>query len=169
MAYAEGRTFYDADSHIMELPDFLRDFADPELRDRLPDLSFASGGRSADGVRDAAERGAHSPERVAELVELGDALISGPKGYMALGAFNREERKQALDQLGFDRQLVFSTFTAGFCFYGSLDEVDRYGATQAHNRAVAHFCAEDPRLMGVGALPLDDPNRTYAEHVGALR
>ena len=28
MPYAEGRTFYDADSHIMELPDFLRDFAD---------------------------------------------------------------------------------------------------------------------------------------------
>ena len=25
MPYAEGRTFFDADSHIMELPDFLRD------------------------------------------------------------------------------------------------------------------------------------------------
>ena len=25
MTYASGRTFYDADSHIMELPDFLKD------------------------------------------------------------------------------------------------------------------------------------------------
>ena len=157
MAYAQGRTFYDADSHIMELPDFLREFADPELRDRLPDLSFASGGRSSEGVGEAAEHGAHSPERVAEMVALGDALISGPKGYMALGAFNREERKQSLDQLGFDRQLVFSTFAAGFCFYGKLEGRDRYGATRAHNRAMAHFCAEDSRLMGVGTLPLDDP------------
>ena len=157
MPYAQGRTFYDADSHIMELPSFLRDFADPELRDRLPDLSFASGGRSADGVRDAAERGAQPPEKVAEMIALGDELIAGPKGYMALGAFNREERKQALDQLGFDRQLVFSTFAAGFCFYGKLDQPDRYGAARAHNRAMGHFCAEDPRLMGVGALPLDDP------------
>ena len=29
MPYAEGRTFYDADSHIMEQADFLKDFADP--------------------------------------------------------------------------------------------------------------------------------------------
>ena len=30
MTYAEGRTFYDADSHIMELPDFLRDGKAPD-------------------------------------------------------------------------------------------------------------------------------------------
>ena len=44
MAYAEGRTFFDADSHVMELPDFLLDFADAALRDRLPPLSVSSGG-----------------------------------------------------------------------------------------------------------------------------
>jgi len=42
-------------------------------------------------------------ERVAELVGLGDGLISGPKGYEALGAFNPAERSQALDQLGHSR------------------------------------------------------------------
>jgi predicted TIM-barrel fold metal-dependent hydrolase len=163
MAYAAGRTFYDADSHIMELPDFLRDFADPHVRDRLPRISFASGGRSAQGLEDAAARGAHPKERVDEMVELGDGLIAGPKGYMALGAFNREERKQALDQLGFDRQLVFSTFAAAVSFYGALDVDVRYGAARAHNRAMAHFCGEDARLMGVGALPLDDPQLAAAE------
>ena len=58
MAYTEGRTCYDADSHIMELPDFLRDFADPGQRDALPELSFGSGGRSAFGIDEAAARGA---------------------------------------------------------------------------------------------------------------
>src|SRR5262245_30404420 len=36
MTYAQGRTFFDADSHIMELPDFLKAYADPGLRDRMP-------------------------------------------------------------------------------------------------------------------------------------
>ena len=63
----------------------------------------------------------HPAERVAELVGLGDGLISGPKGYEALGAFNPSERSQALDQLGFDRQFVFSTFATGAFFPPSTD------------------------------------------------
>ena len=124
MPYAEGRTFYDADSHIMELPNFLKDFADPAVRDRLPNLSFSGGGRTLQGIEAAIERGgAQAPERVDEMIALGSDLIAGPKGYEALGAFNREERKQALDQLGFDRQLVFSTFAAGTCFHSDLGDV----------------------------------------------
>ena len=42
---------------------------------------------------------------------MGDGLIAGPKGYEALGAFNRAERSTALDLLGFDAQLVFATFS----------------------------------------------------------
>jgi predicted TIM-barrel fold metal-dependent hydrolase len=161
MPYAEGRTFYDADSHIMEQPDFLKDFADPEFRDQLPRISFEGGGRSLEGLEAASERTGQDPERVAEMVALGPDLISGPKGYQALGAFNREERKQALDQLGFHRQLVFPTFSAGACFYGESLEL-RYAATRAHNRAMAHFCAEDQRLLGVAALPLDETELAIA-------
>ena len=86
MPYAEGRTFYDADSHIMELPDFLRDFADPEVRDQLPRISFGGGGRSTNGLEAANERGGQDPDRVAEMVALGPDLLSGPKGDQALGA-----------------------------------------------------------------------------------
>ncbi len=163
MPYAEGRTHYDADSHIMELPDFLREFADPAQRDRIPLITGAGGGRSSKGIDEAATRRALPAERVAELVALGDQLIAGPKGYQALGAFNRDERTQALDQLGFDRQLVFATFSAGVAFYGDVDLELRYGGARAHNRAMAHFCEKDERLMGVGALPLDDPERAVAE------
>ena len=163
MPYAEGRTYYDADSHIMELPDFLRDFADPAHRDRIPQISASSGGRTARGVEEVAKRGAHTPERVAEMVALGDELIAGPKGYFALGAFNRDERTQALDQLGFDRQLVFATFGTAPSFYETKDPDLQYAAARAHNRAMAHFCEKDARLLGVGALPLDDPARAVAE------
>jgi predicted TIM-barrel fold metal-dependent hydrolase len=100
---------------------------------------------------------------VAELLALGDQLIGGPKGYAALGAFNGAERSRALDLLGFERQLVFSTFTAGACFYGELAPSVRYGAARAHNRAMAAFCGDDARLMGVAALPLDEPKLALAE------
>ena len=39
----------------------------------------------------------------------------------------------------------------------------RYGAYRAHNRAVAAFCAADPRLLGVGLCDLDDVERALAE------
>ena len=33
--YVGGRSVLDADSHVMELADFLDDFIDPEFKDRL--------------------------------------------------------------------------------------------------------------------------------------
>ena len=88
MVYATGRSFLDADSHVMELPDFLTSHADPDIRDRLPALPFEIGGTALHDWDQAAEHGAHSPETVEELIALGDDLLAGPKAYQALGAFN---------------------------------------------------------------------------------
>ena len=38
MTYAGERTIYDADSHLMELPDFLSAHANRKIKDRLPKL-----------------------------------------------------------------------------------------------------------------------------------
>ena len=155
MAYAQGRTFYDADSHIMELPDFLVDYADPDQRERMPRIKVPRVGPLANLLEDAQTRRGHAPEKVAELVGLGDTLISGPKGYAALGAFNAGERSTALDLLGFHKQLVFSTFSAGPAFSTQRAIEDRYAAARAHNRAMGEFTAGDRRMLGVGLLPLD--------------
>src|SRR6201999_2283182 len=82
-------------------------------------------------------------EGVAQMEALGDQLISGPKGYMALGAFNRDERSKALDMLGFHRQLVFATFSELTAFSPELSIEHRYAAARAHNRAMAEFCGKD--------------------------
>jgi predicted TIM-barrel fold metal-dependent hydrolase len=164
MTYAPAnRPFYDADSHIMELPDFLVDFADPSMRERMPRIPTPRTGPLANLMEDAKVRKGHSPETIAQLVGLGDGLIAGPKGYMALGAFNGAERSQALDQLGFHRQLVFSTFSAGICFAERRAVDDRYACARAHNRAMAAFCEGDSRLLGVAALPLDVTALTLME------
>ena len=169
MAYATGRTYLDADSHLMERPDFLRDFADAGLRARLAPLNGGSQGKTSTAWAEVVAEPGHTPERVEKMVQLGDALIAGPKGYQALGAFNREERSQALDQLGFAKQVVFTTFSVGQALHGRDIEL-MYAAAAAANRASANFCAEDPRLMGVGLLPLEDPERSAqeAEHLIGL-
>jgi hypothetical protein len=38
MPYAEGRIIHDADSHVMETPDWLLRYADPGLREHLEPL-----------------------------------------------------------------------------------------------------------------------------------
>ncbi len=167
MPYAHGRTFYDADSHVMELPDFLSQYADPAYRDRVPAIR-AVPRPLADALEDLMQRKAHAPDKVRAMVALGDDLISGPKGYFALGAFNRDERSAALDQLGFHRQLVFSTFAAGAAFATQRPVDERYAIARAHNRAMAEFCGGDERLMGVAALPLDD-TQLAVEEVEHLR
>lgn len=150
MAYAEGRTFYDADSHLMELGDWLVQFADPGVRERIRPLHLGGAGALADeAVRAAEARRAH-PETAREL----EANVMGPKGWHALGAFDPRERSRALDLLGFDSQLVFSTF-AGTQFMSDDLEL-LYGGGRAHNRAMVEFCRDDRRLIPVGFVALHD-------------
>ena len=156
MTYAAGRPTLDADSHLMELPDFLSSHADPGMVDRLPPVSFSSGGKLGQRLATYAARRHHEPAVVDELVALGDRLLTGAKGYDALGAFDTAERGLALVELGFERQFVFATFSTGVVFDARLGADVAAGAARAHNRAMAAFCASEPRLLGVGATALDD-------------
>jgi len=170
MTYAGARLCYDADSHIMELPDFFKEFADPADRDALPELNTAAGSRIGPMIEAYARTRKHSAEEVAAQVALGKRLVTGPKGYQALGAFDRDERRQALDQLGFKRQLVFSTFAAGTVFRKISNSIDlQYAAARAHNRWMASFCSADQRLMGIAALPLVSITHALAEIDNIIR
>jgi len=172
MTYApDARPFYDADSHIMELPDFLKSYADPKMRDDIPEVSYSASLVSDEEVAEIVDQGGkHSEEHRQEMIALGDDLIAKSKEIQALGAFNKDDRKVALDMLGFKKQLVFATHSVAFPFHPSSKKpLDlRYGATRAHNRHMADFCSDDDRLMGVGIVPLDDASHAMAELEFAL-
>ncbi|MBV8463599.1 MAG: amidohydrolase family protein, partial [Acidimicrobiales bacterium] len=169
MPYSEGRIVHDADAHIMETPTWLRDHADPDVRDRLPTLRYPGGnelrqtGDPEEQQRDLLaaferlrERHA-SPEWQAEDA----AEIMQRKNFAATGSFVAEDRPRALDLLGFSSQLVFNTFhNRRLRDWEHGDDLDlAYGAALAHNRGMVEFCSADHRLLPTLYVPLCDFDR----------
>jgi predicted TIM-barrel fold metal-dependent hydrolase len=167
MTYAAERVILDADSHVMELADFLDDFIDPHARDRLRRQGMeAVSAVLAEAVRRAEARGS-DPAAAAEA----ENRMMNDKGWMAMGGFDPAERSRVLDLLGFEAQLVFATFaTAMFNLPRSPRRYDDagqlasdldllYAGCRAQNRAMAAFCAGDERLLPVAYVSLVDPDR----------
>jgi predicted TIM-barrel fold metal-dependent hydrolase len=153
MPYVEGRTIHDADSHVVETPDWFFPYADPGIRDRLEPLYVSTVKPGEDDLIDHYRRRHADEEYRAE-----DATqIMLRKNWSATGSFIKEDRPAALDLLGFASQLVFNTFankTLQRVEHGDLDLA--YGTARAHNRAITDFCSVDRRLLAVGYVPLAD-------------
>ena len=164
MAYAAGRVINDADSHIMESLDWLERYADPAIRGGLKGMRLEAGGSGAEKAIAKALARQQDPVATAEIAA---NVVAGPKGWAAYGAIDPGERSKALDDLGFSRQLVFTTFAASQ-FLPSQDPDVKYGGARALNRAMAEFCRGDARLIGVGVVPLDNPERALAEIDAAI-
>ena len=160
--YVGERCVLDADSHVMELADFLDDFLDPEFKDRLRDVtSDRLAGVLTDAVAKSEERRSDT-----EKAKLAEERLLEDKGWHAMGAFDPTERSRVLDLLGVEGQLVFATFaTARFV---GKDEDRLYAGSSAQNKAMANFCSQDKRLFPVAFVPLVDPSRAVALAVEAI-
>ncbi len=145
MTYVQ-RSCRDADSHLMEHAGWLEGHADPSIRDRLKPY----------------------PKNIQPFIDTAAearAVTSEPyvfaKAWSSPGAIDSAERSRALDALGFEKQLVFPTFSLmQFAFSKDLDVL--YGGLDAHNRAMTEFCADDERLCAVGMASLTDIDRGLA-------
>ncbi len=173
MPYSSGRVVHDADAHIMETPTWLRDHADPAVRDRIEPLRYPGGNELRQtGDPEAQQR---------DLVAAFDRLRRAPRLRRVPGGRGRGDHAPqelrghrcrscprtaaaALDLLGFSSQLVFNTFhnrrLHDWEHSGDLDLA--YGTARAHNRGMVEFCAADPRLLPSCYVPLVDFDRAAA-------
>ncbi|HET7488857.1 MAG TPA: amidohydrolase family protein [Acidimicrobiales bacterium] len=172
MTYAGERVVHDADSHVMEQPDWLLRHAEPAVAERLGPLWMRGLGQFAEDVVAGVAAARRDPAAGAAL----EQELLQRKNWWALGASDPDGRSRALDLLGFRSQLVFSTHSSRSLLapLGPSVGSDRappsalrdpallYEAAAAHNRAMAEFCAGDPRLLAVAWVPLDDPARALA-------
>ena len=153
MPYIQDRLVHDADSHVMELPHWLDDFATAEVSAAF---NARFGTQYAQTLAATVARHDDPDYRANDVAE-----IMARKNHAALGAFRREDRSLALDHIGVASQLVFPT--SPNVWLEELehgDDVDLlYGAAAATNRAQAEFCAADRRLLPVGYVPLADLER----------
>lgn len=153
---AAPRRYFDADSHVLEPNDWLRPYADPDIRDALRVLEHPMAPTNEAAAAIVAERPAGM---------LHDEPLWG-RGYHAFGAWDASERREVLDKYAIDAQLVFSTFAPGQFLSRDLEVV--YGGVRAHTRALADFCSSDPRLLPVPLIPFTDVERALIELDAAL-
>ena len=153
MAYIEDRVVHDADSHVMELPRWLDDFA-------TADVSAAFNARFRGRHADALAASVQQHDDPAYRAGNAEQIMSR-KNHAALGSFRRDDRGEALDHIGVASQLVFPTSTNVW-----LEELEHgddpallYGVAAATNRAQVAFCDVDARLLPVGYVPLADLER----------
>ena len=163
MPYIDDRIVHDADSHVMELPHWLDEFATQRVCDAFNERF---GNSSVSNMRDAA-----GLQNSAEFREDAERDVMVRKNHSALGAFDRDDRSAAVDYIGVSTQLVFPTSPTVWLEqleHGSdLDLL--YGAASATNRAQVDFCSNDSRLLPVGYVPIADLERApkaCAEAIG---
>jgi predicted TIM-barrel fold metal-dependent hydrolase len=160
MPYATGRIYNDADAHVMEPVDWLASYADAKTRELLKPMDLSNAGKMNEHATASTGK---FPASHWDEVDIENNLMF-IKGWGALGAFDPAERTRALDLMGFNRQLVFTSLAMGQ-FWGVFAQCEYnldllYGGAAAVNRAISDFCKDDQRLIPVGFLPLDDAGRS---------
>ena len=159
MVYAHRDDIFDADTHMMEHPDWIHQFADKSIQDKLEPI--AEGDKDVRLRIDNAIKGFEERQSSPDVLEKAKEEFMGwkHKGWDGLGAFNAEERKLANDLLGFKAHLVFPTSAFDQVLAAKEPKVI-LGGVEALNKGMAEFCSVDKRMFGAAYTPF-----SYGEEV----
>lgn len=164
-----GRTIHDADSHITDSFDWLDQYASEYVKENLVEGLISKSLPGLEPIIDMAEN--RLAGKNPEFTEGLKSNIFGHKGKMnqwaAFGAIDKMERSEALDIMGIESQIVFP-LAALSRFARSKDPRLVYEGSEALNRGMADFCSNDNRLLPVGFISLNDPEKALASAKQAI-
>ena len=155
---------FDADSHVMEVEDWLRRLRRPGCAGAAG-LARAGEGRQGRGavVRVATGAVGTAAQRASQRQTLSRAPRDGRRPVHSTPMCAREcSTHSASTRSSCSRRSRWGSSPVPH------DPDVRYGGTRALNRAMAEFCATDERLLAVGYLPLNEPGRAIEELDAAL-
>ena len=155
MSYAQHRKIIDADSHVIELDDFLMAAAKEEDKSLIPAMSSQ---KELPVIQEGLDRGrelfAKRQEDPSVMAKFEDSILDNRKsGWNRIGAFDSGERSHALDVFGYSMQWILPTFAFHQIAHTDSSEVLDRGA-RTLNRAMGSFCSSDERLKAIGYVPL---------------
>ena len=159
----QGLLVIDADAHKIENPLVLRDYLEPEYRDRI--------GLAIDGLGDQRARivdfnpatGENNLMRMFPQPQgLGKGGFRNLHPDTTLGAMFNRRRIEHMDQEGVDVQVIFGTLN--LIFSSILDRDFGIALCRAYNNYIADDCrGYNGRLKPIGVLPLQDVDAAVAE------
>ena len=150
--YSGDRRIIDIDAHILEPKGWLRSYAHNSVKDQIPELG--EGDPDFNRLLDVSYQdylGRTDDENLQKEIDR-DFMTIPRKGWMSLGGWDVEERRRALDLLGFDSQLIFPT--GSFAQLSATHQSIRPEAVRAMNRGIVEFC-QDSRLLATTYVPFE--------------
>jgi predicted TIM-barrel fold metal-dependent hydrolase len=159
----EGLPVIDADAHKLENPLVLRDYIEPEYRDRIGLVVDSLGDQRAKVIDANPVTGKADYLRMFPQPQgLGKGGFRNLHPDTTLGAMFNKVRVQHMDQEGIDVQVIYGTLN--LIFSSLLDKDLAIALCKAYNSYIAEDCrGYDKRLKAIGVLPLQDVDAAVAE------
>ena len=145
VTYAGARRIVDADSHVMERPDFLVEHADPAVRDRIPPLDGGRTGLDLHVGRPHRRRPRRAGRARRRPHQARPQVARRPRRRRP----GRAQHRPRPARLRAPGRLLVGVLAA---VLGAPTPTLRYASYRAHNRAMAAWCAVDRRLHRRGPV-----------------
>lgn len=159
----EGLLVIDADAHKIENPLVMRDYLEPEYRDRVGLVVDSLGDQRGKIVDFNPETGKNDFVRMFPQPQgLGKGGFRNLHPDTTLGAMFNRVRLEQMDEEGIDVQVIYGTFN--LMFSSILDKDLALALCRAYNNYMAEDCrACGDRLKPIGVIPLQDVEFAVAE------
>lgn len=159
----DGLLVIDADAHKLENPLVIRDYIEPEYRDRVTLIVDRLGDQRMRIIDFNPATGKNDLERLFPQPQgLGKGGFRNLHPETTLGAIFNDIRIQHMDEEGVDVQVIYGTWNLSFVSY--LDRDLAVALCKAYNNYIADDCrGYDDRLKPIGVLPMQDVEESVKE------